>query len=88
MQLLADLMASPNRTEVPRLAGVFCAFHGTSPKVAPVIVRNGFVNIKRNDDDLGFFGSGIYTTFQASYALRYANGTISSDKPTVLEPLT
>lgn len=75
------MMASRSRIPVAKLAGVFCVFHGTSHKIAASIVRNGFVNVKRNEADLGFFASGIYTTPQATYAMKYAMNTLSGAAP-------
>ncbi len=49
-------------------------WHGTSESIALKIASNGFVNVKFNPSDKGYFGSGIYVTPQPRYAAAYVTG--------------
>ncbi len=69
---------------VARIAMCLCAgvqglatvWHGTSESIALKIASNGFVNVKFNPSDKGYFGSGIYVTPQPRYAAAYVTGKL------------
>ncbi len=57
--------------------GLATVWHGTSHSVALKIATTGFVNVKFNPNDKGYFGSGIYVSPQPRYAAAYVTGLCS-----------
>lgn len=50
-------------------------WHGTRSDILDSILRSGFANLATTD--AGFFGKGLYSTFEAEYAYRvYSQGTL------------
>jgi hypothetical protein len=68
------------------IQGLAPVWHGTSESVALKIAANGFVNVKFNPNDKGYFGNGIYVTPQPRYAAAYVTGTQSALRVNVTLP--
>lgn len=54
---------------------IFPAWHGTNTKITESIFKTGYANLATTD--VGFYGKGIYSAFEAEYAYRvYSKGAL------------
>lgn len=70
-----EQMAAPYQDSACPNVKIVAMWHGTKPAILGSIFRTGFANLASTDP--GFYGKGIYSTWEAEYAHRvYSQGAL------------